>query len=208
MSAIRTQKKKKARKGSSNQSQQDRILRQFGRVNTRQHTLLRRMGAVEYTVSTNASGVIASNVIAGSNIPFVSCPDFASTAGLYQLYRVHAIEVKFFPLYLAPVYNGVNVTTCPAYACITPYYNNFGVTSLQGHIDATDMRTITGYTGGTFTTSFRGDPEAHFWTPVNTAVPVAESFGLIMQGTSTASTASIVVWRYLAWYLVEFKMAS
>lgn len=208
MSAMRTQNKKKGRSRSSNAEQQQITLRAFGKVNTRQHTLVRRMASAEFTISTTAGGIISSQSIGASTNAYTNCPDFASAAGMYQLYRVRAIKVQLFPLWPIPVWNGASITTAPAYACVSPFYSNFGVTSLQGHLDATDMKLISGYKGGTFTTQYKGDPEAHFWTPVNTAVPAGESFGLVMQGTSTASTASIVIWRAVGWYLVEFKMAS
>ncbi len=201
-------KQKSGRKpGPSNAQRKAMTLRQLGRVNTRQHTFVRRVGGPETTISTTAGGVIASTTLASSGSAF-SCPDFANAAGLYQLYRVRAMEVRLMPLWLAPVWNGVSVTTAPAYACVSPYYSNFGPTSLQGHIDATGMEMISGYKGGTFATSYQGDLDSHFWSPVSGAMPTGEQFGLVIQGTSTASTSSIVIWRVVTWYLVEFKMNS
>lgn len=184
---------------------QARPMRIMNQLQAKELIYTRKIGATEFTVSTNVSGVIALTTI-GSSASVSSAPDFASCAVLYQLYRVRALVLQLFPTF--PV--NTTAVTVPALVYVCPFFSGNSVTSIQGHIDATGTKFLTGY--GTkreiITVDYRRDPEAHFWTPVSSAIPSNEAFGLTMVGTNLASTASTAVFRTVLHWIVEFKMAS
>jgi hypothetical protein len=172
-------------------------------LQARSHTYIRKLSPAEGTISTSAGGTVAVGTICASTL-VSSTPDFASCAGIYQLYRVRAMVIECFPNYL------VNTTavTLPPFLVVSPHFNGNSVISLQGHLDASGSKKVVANKPWTMTTAWAGDPEAHFWTPVSAAVPAAEGYGITVIGSAQTSTVSLAIMRTVVNYIVEFKMAS
>lgn len=177
---------------------------QIDRLAAKSSTFLRRMGLAPSYISTSAGGVIGAGTLLSTG-SVNSAPDFASCTGLYQVYRVRAVEVQVLPFY--PV--ATSTVVVPALIAVAPYQNGAPPTSLQGMIDATGSIMCSGYRGYKFAADFRRDPNAHLWTPVTSGIATTSQFGIALCGqTAPTSTASTPVWAVVAWAVVEFQTAS
>ncbi len=168
----------------------------------------RKMGGGTGTIATGAGGTISTVTLCGSQNASALCADFASCANLYTQYRVVGMIVEMYP-YLRVNTTAKEVTPC---SCVCMFSGGLGATTFAGALDTSGSRLISGYSAGTFTVNYgdiaTGDRDAQLWTPTNTAVTSTEAYGLQLIDNGAALTASTNVWRYISWYLIEFRTSA
>ncbi len=196
---------KSRRQGRSKQTEQQAVDRLYRTIHVEKRTLKRWVAASELTLSTGAGGLLALTTVA--NAASVSAtPDFASLATLYTAYRVHAIRVQLFPFYPVTTYSAAGVIVQPVVVAYFPWMANNVPTTFAQAQDVSGVKFVPGYKGAIVTTSFRGDTDAHLWTPTSSAIGSGEQFGISCIGSATAATANNPVHKALVDYLVEFRM--
>lgn len=193
-----------SRKRSTPQSEERKDLRRFGEL-TSPNVLYRRvMTIAESTISTSAGGVIAAAGVT-STASVTSCADWASCANMYSSYRVRRIKVVAMPFY--PV--NTTAVTVPALAWVVPFYGALYPSTAAGFADSSGMKIVSGYKEWVFTcNNLKGDRDldSKLWTPTNATIPTTEQYGIAIMGNAVASTASTPVWRYTAFFEIEFKI--
>ncbi len=197
--------KPKQRKGRS-ETEDQTVARLYKNVHQQKVVYERWVAGTEASIATSAGGVVALTTLANAAL-ISSTSDFASIAVLYTAYRCKAIRVDLFPYLTAPVYNGAGVTIMPTVVAMYPWTSNSVPTTFQQALDVTGLKLMSGYKGGTISTTWRGDPDAHLWTGTGSAIGSSEQFGISCVGTALATTASTTVWRVVPQYLVQFRMA-
>ncbi len=165
----------------------------------------RWMAGPETTLSTGGGGVVALTTVANA-ASISGLSDFSSMQNLYTTYRCVAIRVDFYPLYTIPYYDGTTNVTMPAIVAVYPSFANTVPTSFQQALDVPGLRLMSGYKGGTISTTWRGDPDAHLWTGIGSAIGSNEQFLISAVGTSSGAAVSRGVFRFVAQYLVEFRI--
>ncbi len=189
---------------STPKSEERKNLRRFGELASANLLYRRMMTIAETSITTSAGGLIpAAGVTSSASV--TSCADWTSCASMYSSYRVRRILVRAFPFFV------VNTTavTVPALAWVVPFYGGLFPTSAAGFTDSSGVKCVSGYKEWVFTADTLkkdNDLDSHLWTPTNATIPATEQFGIAIMGNAVASTASTVVWRYTAFFEVEFKM--
>ncbi len=199
---------RRTRDSGSNSNEARYTLRAFNVANAVSNVYRRRMGGGTGTIATGAGGTIATATLCSSQSASTLCSDFASAANMYTQYRVVAMLVELFP-YLRANTTAKEVTPC---ACVCMFSAGLGATTFAGALDTTGSKLISGYDRGRFVVNYgdlkTGDRDAQLWTPTNTSVAAAESYGLQIIDNGVATTATTNVWRYITWYLIEFRTAA
>ncbi len=187
-------------------SEEQQVFRMYKNIKGEKNILSRWLVGNETSVSTSAGGVVTLQTLANAASASAT-PDFSSFATVYTNYRVKALRVDLFPICTVPVWSGAAIQTEPSVIAVFPSFANTVPTTFQQALDSTGLKLMSGYKGGTCVTSWKGDPDAHLWTGTGSAIGNNEQFLISCIGTALASTASIVVFRCIPQYLVEFRIA-
>jgi len=162
------------------------------------------MAQTYFTISTSVSGFVSPTQLANSGSVYANAPDFSSCGNLYSSYRVVAMECHVEPFF--PV-NTTGVTV-PAALAVCSFQAGAAPNTYQNILDGSDSRLCSGYKAYTFAVDFRGDPNARLWTVTTSAITSANTYGLAVAGSSTASTVSTLVWAVAVWSIVEFQTSA
>ncbi len=195
--------RKKTKKPSSEKA---RVERMYKSLHVDKRIYRRWMAGAEATISTTAGGVIALTTL-GNAASISAVSDFSSVAALYTAYRCKAIRVQLFPNFPVPVWDGTAARFPPTVVAVFPWQANTVPTTFAQAQDVTGVQMVSGYKGCVAVNTFQGDNDAHLWTGTASAIGGNEQFGISIIGTTSTAAASVVIYRVLVDYLVEFRMA-
>jgi hypothetical protein len=185
-------------------SETRRDLRAFGKVNASERIVTRRICAAATNISTTAGGLLLATTLASSSAASAAS-DFASYAALFTSYRVKAVKTTLLPYFPVPLFNGVGTVVVPPSIASSEFRGGLGGATYQSIADGAKSRFLSGYKSYALTADYSKDNDAQLWTPTTSAIPAAESYGILAMGTATAATANTAIWVANPEYLIEFR---
>jgi len=178
-------------------------MRVFATVSASDKTTVIRLVQSNYQISTGAGGTIAAVQVCGSGQAQSSCPDFASFANLFALYRVRAMRVQLKPFYVC---NTTSIVV-PASVAIGEFRGGLGGATYNSLRQSPTGKIYSGYKSAMLSCDWDKDPDAHLWSATTAAVPTLETYGFTACGNSIASSTNTYVWSVDVDYIVEFRNA-
>lgn len=203
MRAVRSHRK--AGKADLQKELLEKVSRTLSNLNAGATIMTRRLTSLG-TVVTSVGGLIALTTLASSSA-VSSATDFASMANLFVAYRVKALRVRLFPVFVA---NIAGVAPPPCQLCADVYSSGLSVTTYANMLDSAACQLWSGYSPKTLAANWDGLPDAHLWTPNNAAITANEAYGILLIGASgnTASQVSTTYYTYVVEYEAEFITAA
>ncbi len=169
----------------------------------RQYRCVRKVFAHSGTLATNAVGVIAQQAITGSNA-VTACTNWSTAVANFLEYRVVGVELWMFPVVNAQT----NLTNpAPLNLAMASYASGYASTTFDEVASASDSIIVDGRDPWKFCVTSKGNLDGMQWTATNTAIPSAESFGIVIASdlSAPAATASSTYFKWTAKYLVELR---
>jgi len=169
----------------------------------RQTRVITRVICDHFSISTNASGLVALQTIASSG-GVTSAGNWLSFAGAATEYRCRGIEVEVFPLVPAQT----NLTSpAPCYLAFAPWSSATIPTGFVQLLEGPGCKVLPGFKSMKFAASSKGYVDASLWTSTTAGIVSAEQFGICVSGPPSAPVAAIssTYFRGIVRWLVDFR---
>lgn len=203
------QKSSRARRGARKQDLTAEVLtkvsRTLGNLNAGATIMVRRL-TTSGTIATNGAGAVALGTLCSSSA-VNAATDFASVSNLYVGYRVKAMRVHLFPIYVA---NVAGVAPPPSTVAVGMFSSGLSVTTYANILDSAQCQFFSGYRRFTTAVNWDNIPDAKLWTPNNAAISSTEVYGLVFMGATGNPAAQVTTayWNYVVEYETEFITAA
>lgn len=199
------QSRARGRKGGSDgvKAERARVDRLVDNTSLDTRILRRRLTTIG-TLATNGSGFIAAKQYHSGNVTGTN--GWSGIAGRWLECRVRALRVRIFPMANMNYANGTVVP--PTMLICADIKGGVGFANAAARADGANLRVFRGYEVMDLTADWDGYPDAHLWTPTNTAPPTDITFGFEISDTAIApaSAATTTYYRVLEEYVVEFRL--